>query len=146
MQRIVITKINDGDSGAQAAGKIYQNEKGLADAVQYLSDYLDSYGELINITISGGTIQLADEPGDSPSKVMSQRAVTDFVSGATENAAMIGTVIGGPVDMPGSGEYVNLWVSRASANAEGHSLTEMYNDIQDLKEAIENIRSSLANG
>jgi hypothetical protein len=45
----------------------------------------------------------------------------------------VGQTIEGGIQMPPSGSYVNVWVERASSNAQGNSLTELYNDVQELK-------------
>jgi hypothetical protein len=133
MDNLIIQKINEGDSGSVAATKIYKNDKKLVDAVTALKDYLDSYGALVQITTSGGTIEIKTEPGESNTGVMTQKATTDFVYNEVDDMCKVGPTIEGGIQMPESGCYVNVWVSRASMNAEGNSLTILYDDVQELK-------------
>ncbi len=140
MEQIVIKKINNGDTGLVAANKIYTNEKSLKDAIKALSDLIESYGRLVGINAEVSddgqiiTISLEQNPGDSTVSVMSQNAVTEFVNDRVDGICKIGDVISGTtVNLPDSTESANLWVSRASSNAQGNSLTVMYNDVEELK-------------
>lgn len=139
-------KINEGDTGAMAANKIYKNDKKLLAAVNALKDYLDSYGALITITASGGSITLVSTPGDSTTSVMNQKAVTDFVNTEVDNMCKVGQTIEHGIQMPSTGSFSDAWVSRASMNAQGNSLTILYNDVQELKElknTIANMQSAI---
>ena len=135
-------KINEGDTGSVAASKIYKNDEKLVNAIRALKDYLDGYGELVQITTSGGTISIETAPGDSNTGVMTQKATTDFVNEEVEGMCKIGIEIEGGIQMPPSGSYVNAWVSRASSNAQGNSLTVLYDDVQELKN-LNNVISEL---
>lgn len=133
MDEIIIQKINEGDSGQMASTKIFKNDQRLRDAIISIKNLLDAYGALVNITVDGSTITLVTEPGQSNTAVMSQKSVTNFVIEETENSCEIGETIQTGVQMPDSGCYVNVWASRASANAQGNSLTVLYDDVQELK-------------
>jgi hypothetical protein len=132
-KNIILQKIGEGDIGSVAAAKIYNNDEKLFNAIRYLKDYLDSYDSFISISVSGGTVEIKTEPGESNSAVMTQKATTDFVNQQVDDMCKIGQTIMADIEMPPSGCFVNVWVSRASSNAQGHSLTVMYNDIEDLK-------------
>ena len=133
MDTLYIQKINEGDTGAVAATKIYKNDEKLANAIRALKDYLDGYGEIVQITTSGGTISIETEPGDSNTGVMTQKATTEFVYREVDDMCKVGQTIEGGIQMPPSGCFVNAWVSRASSNAQGNSLTVLYDDVQELK-------------
>ena len=133
MDNLIIQKINDGDTGSVAATKIYKNDEKLVNAIRALKDYLDGYGELVQIIVSGGTISLETEPGDSNTGVMTQKATTDFVYDEVDDMCKVGQTIEGGIQMPPTCSFVNVWVERASSNAQGNSLTELYNDVQELK-------------
>ena len=139
MDTLTIQKINEGDTGAVAATKIYKNDEKLVNAVKALRDYLDGYGALVQITTSGGTITLETEPGDSNTGVMSQKATTEFVYREVDDMCKVGQTIEGGIQMPPSGCFVNVWVSRASSNAQGNSLNVLYDDVQKLKELYNKI-------
>ena len=146
-----IRKINEGDSGSVAATTIYNNERTLYDGIKAVKDELDAYGALINIPVSGQTHAIVQGPGSGPMStrdVMSQSAVTYYVEEMVEDQCKIGPEIIGTIEMPSTSNYVNVWVSRASANAQGNSLTTMYNDIQDLKrlnDAIADLQTQINN-
>ena len=139
MEPIVMQKIYEGDTGAMAAIKILNNDTKLLNAVTAIKDELEAYGHLINLTVeveSGGTpitIALVQYEGHDPEMVMSQKAVTEYVEEQVDGDCKIGAEITSSLQMPESGDYVNVWVSRASSNAQGHSLTTLYNDVEDLK-------------
>lgn len=148
MDNLIIQRIVEGDSGAVAANKIYRNDEKLVNAVKALKDYLDSYGALVQITTSGGTITIETEPGDSNTGVMTQKATTDFVNREVDDMCKVGQTISGGIQMPPSGSFVNAWVSRASSNAQGNSLTVLYDDVQELKKLktqITNLQSEISN-
>jgi hypothetical protein len=65
---------------------------------------------------------------------MTQKAVTEFVEREGANDCLIGQTITTGIQMPNAcEEYPGLWATRASQNAQGNSLTTLYNDVQDLK-------------
>lgn len=135
MEKVILQEIKDGDSGSIAAKKILNNDQKLKNAVTYLQDYLEGYGAFVDVQLSGGSVTIAFEPGSSNTSVMTQKATTDFVNDKTNKEfCLVGTVVKGDVQMPENCEIVpGLWATRASQNAEGHSLTELYNDVEDLK-------------
>jgi uncharacterized small protein (DUF1192 family) len=143
MEPITLYKINEGDSGAVSARKIYKNDENLLIALNALHDYIESYGDLIQIVTSGGTITLVQDTGMSETSVMSQKAVTMFVNREVENSCEIGPIMEGTPPMPDTADIVNLWVSRASSNADGQSLTVLYNDVQELKERINQMQETI---
>ena len=140
MEQIIIKKINNGDTGKVAADKIYSNDENLKKAIRSIAETLESYGELVGITATVGDdqgqqiiISLVQNEGDDNTSVMSQKAVTDFVNDEVSGICKIGQEIETITNVPDPSDSANIWVSRASFNAEGNSLTVMYNDIQDLK-------------
>jgi len=133
MEPIILRKINDGDTGAMAAKKIYSNDEELKKAISTIANLLDAYGTLISIEASGATISLEYGPGDSNTGVMTQKAVTDFVNNSVDGMCVLGQEIQGELEMPSTSDFVDAWVSRASANAQGNSLTVLWNDVQELK-------------
>jgi hypothetical protein len=140
MAQIVLQRINDGDTGAMSAQKIYSNDSKLLAAIRGIEDLLDAYGSLITIDTGMGTqVTLVQESGSGTTSVMSQRAVTEYVNNNVESMCVIGQEINGGVEMPEADDYVNVWVSRASANAQGNSLTTLWNDVQQLKGVYETI-------
>ena len=132
-EELIMRKISEGDTGAMAAAKIFKNDTLLMNAIKALQDYLDAYGALINIEVPGGNIDLVQWSGDSTTSVVSQKGVTDLVVQSTANGCKIGETVSAGIQMPPTGNFADVWVSRASANAEGHSLTILYNDVEELK-------------
>jgi hypothetical protein len=133
MTQITLQRINDGDTGAMSAKKIYNNDNNLLTAIRAIEDILDAYGSLITIETEDRHIDVVEGPGQSTTSVMTQKAVTNFVYENVEDVCQIGQTINGGVQMPDTGEYADVWVSRASSNAQGNSLTTLWNDVQELK-------------
>lgn len=150
MDSILLKKIYHGDTGSVAAAKVYQNDQQLKQAINTIKEYLEVYGDLIQFegeVESAGTmvqISLVQGPGSGTTAVMSQNAVTNFVYDNVNDMCVVGEEISTPIDMPPTAEYTDAWVSRASSNAQGHSLTVLYDDVENLKNTISTINTAIS--
>lgn len=142
MDNITLQKINDGDSGSVAANKIYNNDEKILGLVRVVQEYLESCEEAIDIILS---ISIVSTSGTSETSIMTQKATTDLVIDNSKDDCIIGETITPGIDIPSEyEEYPYLWAGRASQNAEGHSLTTMYNDIEDLNDTVGQIEQGIS--
>lgn len=137
-----LRRINEGMNGLQAATVIYDNDSILMIKVKNLENRYNEYKAFAETLQGGGNIQIPieHEVGSGTTVTMSQSAVTHLINVLQEQIndgvfAMTrvpeAEVTLNPID-PEHREHCDV-AEKAATNLEGHSLTKIYNDLEDLK-------------
>lgn len=137
-----IRRINEGMNGLEAATLIYDNDMVLNTKVKNLENRYDEYKAFAEVLQGGGRVEIPieHEVGSGTTVVMSQSAVTHVANILQEqlNDAVYGMtrVPEAPVNLnpvdPEHREHCDI-AEMAATDINGHSLTKMYYDIEDLK-------------
>jgi hypothetical protein len=147
-----IRRINEGMNGLQAATVIYDNDNVCMTKIKNLENRYDEYKAFAEVLQGGGTINIPidHEVGSGTTVTMSQSAITHVVNLLQEQ---INDSVFAMTRVPEESVTLNVqdpehrqhadYATSAATDINGHSLTKMYYDLEDLKLLVASLTSHM---